>query len=63
MCEGVVDEPIESEIQRNGRTAYWGYVIEEEKYLKVVVEPDGQEIVTAHFVRGFKKRAERRGRS
>jgi hypothetical protein len=35
-------------------------VVQEDKYLNVVVESDGEEIVTAHFDRGFKKRAERR---
>lgn len=61
MCERVVNESIESEIQKNGRIAYWGYVVEE-KYLKVVVESNGEEIVRAHFDRGFKKRVERRDR-
>lgn len=60
VCERVINEAIERETQRNGRVAYWGYVIEEEKYLKVVVEPDGEVIVTAHFDRGFKRRAKRR---
>ena len=60
MCEKAVNEAVEREEQRNGRIAYWGYVIEEDKYLKVVVEPDGEEVVTAHFDRGFKKRADRR---
>ncbi|HZY65661.1 MAG TPA: hypothetical protein VFE21_07265 [Rubrobacteraceae bacterium] len=62
MCERVVNESIESEIQKNGRIAYWGYVVEEVKYLKVVVESNGEEIVRAHFDRGFKKRVERRDR-
>lgn len=60
MCEKVVNDSIAREEQKNGRLAYWGYVVEEDKYLKVVVESDGEEVVTAHFDRGFKKRAERR---
>lgn len=60
MCEKVVDEAVVLEEQRNGRIAYWGYVIEEDKYIKVVVESDGEEIVTAHFDRSFKRRADRR---
>lgn len=63
MCESIVREPIESETQKSGRIAYWGYVIDEDKYLKVVVEPDGEEIVTAHFDRRFKAGVERRDRS
>lgn len=62
MCEKVVNELVDHEEQKNGRIAYWGYVVEEDKYLKVVVEPDGEEIVTAHFDRGFKNQAERRDR-
>lgn len=62
MCERAINGAIERETQKNGRIAYWGYVVEEDKYLKVVVESNGEEIVTAHFDRGFKKRAERRDR-
>jgi hypothetical protein len=36
------------------------YVPKKVKYLKVVVEPDGEEIVTAHFDRGFERWARRR---
>lgn len=63
MCESVIGEPAESETQKSGRIAHWGYVIEEDKYLKVIVESDGEEIVPAHFDRGFKRRAESRSRS
>ena len=62
MCEEVVKEPTEREEQGNGRTAYWGYVVKEDKYLKVIVESEGEEILTAHFDRSFKKRVERRDR-
>lgn len=63
MCERVVVDPLEREEQERGRTAFWAYVREEGKYLKVVVELDGEEIiVTAHFDRGFERRARRRQR-
>ncbi len=62
MCERVVADPLEREDQERGRTAFWAYVREEDKYLKVVVEPDGEEIVTAHFDRGFERRVRRRQR-
>ena len=39
--------------------AYWGYVESEDRYLKIVVEPDGEEGVTAHFDRGFGRRVRR----
>lgn len=62
MCERAVTEAVEIEKQPDGRTAYWHYVADERRYLKVVVELDGEEIVTAHFDRGFGRRVERRRR-
>ncbi len=62
MCERAVTEAVEIEEQPDGRIAYWHYVEDEGRYLKVVVEPDGEEIVTAHFGRGFGKSVERRRR-
>ena len=60
LCERVVTEAVERELQTDGRMAFWGYVEDEDKYLKVVVEPDMEEIVTAHFDRSFKRKIERR---
>jgi hypothetical protein len=48
MCERVEAGPMKREYQDKGRTAYQGYVPEKDRYHKVVVEPDGEEIVTAH---------------
>jgi hypothetical protein len=56
MCEWAVRNPAASEPGRKGRTAYWGYVEDEDRYLKVIAEPDGEEIVTAHFDRGFRRK-------
>jgi hypothetical protein len=56
MCEQVVRNPVVSEPNRKDRIAYWGYVESEDRYLKVIVEADGEEIVTAHFDRGFKRK-------
>ncbi len=61
MCERVVTDPVASEPSFKGRMAYWGYVESEDRYLKVVVEPDGEEVVTAHFDRGFGRRMRRQG--
>ncbi len=61
MCERVVVDPVASEPSLKGRTAYWGYVESENRYLKVVVEPDGEEVVTAHVDRGFGRRMRRQG--
>ncbi len=59
MCERVKAEPMRREDQNEGRTAYRGYVPEKDRYLKVVVEPDGEEIVTAHWDRSFRREVER----
>ena len=61
MCERVVTNPVASEPSLKDRMAYWGYVEGEDRYLKVVVEPDGEEVVTAHFDRGFGRRTRRQG--
>ena len=61
MCEQVKAEPLEwnRDEQPRDRTAYWGYVAEKGRYLKVVVEADGEEITTAHWDRAFRRRMER----
>lgn len=62
MCELVKARPLDedSENQPRGRTAYWGYVAEKARYLKVVVEADGEEVTTAHWDRGFGRKMKRR---
>ena len=60
MCERVKAESMKREDRDKGRTAYWGYVPEKARYLKVIVEPDGEEIVTAHWDRGFRREVERK---
>lgn len=59
MCERVKAEPMKTENQEKERTAYQGYIPEKDRYLKVIVEPDGEEIVTAHWDRGFRRIIER----
>jgi hypothetical protein len=62
MCERVSAEPMKTEYQGRGRTAYQGYIPEKGRYLKVIVEPDGEEIVTAHWDRSFRREVERKDR-
>ena len=57
--ERVLQNPIKVEVQSNGRIRYWGYIEEEDKYLRVIVEPDGETVHNAFFDRGFKRRARR----
>jgi hypothetical protein len=60
MCERIKNQPMNTVNQDRGRTAYQGYVSEKVRYLKVIVEPDGEEIVTAHWDRGFRREVERK---
>ena len=43
----VVDNPVHILTQEDGRTRYWGYVNELNRYIRVVVDADGETIVTA----------------
>ncbi len=55
-CERVVRAPLQEEEQDNGYYRFWGYIIEEEKYLRVVTLEDRETIKTAHWDRNYKKR-------
>jgi hypothetical protein len=55
LCELVIKENVHSELQKDGRIRYWGFVPQYDKYLRVVIEADGETILTAHFDRNFKK--------
>jgi hypothetical protein len=52
--ERVVTNPICTEVQPNGRVRHWGYIAEMKKYLRVVVEPDGETVHNAFFDRRFR---------
>lgn len=60
MCQRVVEEPVKEEPREDGSINFWGYIEERDRYLKVVVNPETQQAITAHFDRGF-KRIMRRG--
>jgi hypothetical protein len=40
-----LQNPIRTEVQANGRIRHWAFIVELEKYLRVVTEPDG---ITVH---------------
>ena len=52
--ESVLENPEKEEIQADGRIKKWGYIHEEEKYLRVILLPDGKTIHNAFFDRRFK---------
>lgn len=52
--EHVLNNPIRTEVQANGRIRHWGYIAEMDKYLRVVMESDGETVHNAFFDRRFK---------
>ena len=52
--EAALRNPIRKETQENGRMRYWAFIEEADKYLRVVVEPDGETVHNAFFDRRFR---------
>jgi hypothetical protein len=52
--EFTIQNPARTEIQGNGRIRYWAYIEELGKYLRVIVEPDGETVHNAFPDRRFK---------
>ena len=50
----VLDSPLQTEIQTDGRKKLWGRIEEVGKYLRVVVLEDGETVHNAFFDRSFK---------
>lgn len=57
-CEYVVNNYVSKEVQSDGRVKYWGYIQKYNKYLRVVLDSDGETIITAFFDRNFKNKME-----
>jgi len=53
---------VEIETQPNGRTRRWIIVPEVERYLRVIVEPDGETVHNAMFDRNYARKMKRRAR-
>ncbi len=51
----VCEFPEHEQTQIDGRKRKWGYIKEEDKYLRVVVLEDGKTVHNAFFDRDFKK--------
>ena len=49
-----INNPIHEEIQADGRIRRWTWIETEQKYLRIVLLPDGQTIHNAFFDRRFK---------
>ena len=51
--ERVIQHPVKETIQEDGRIRRWGLILEEGKYLRVILLPDGETVHNAFFDRGF----------
>jgi hypothetical protein len=51
--ERVIQHPVKETIQEDGRIRRWGLILEEGKYLRVILLPDGETVPNAFFDRGF----------
>ena len=52
--EGAVSSPVAEQIQADGRIRRWVYIEAMDKYLRVVLLPDGETVHIAFFDRDFK---------
>jgi hypothetical protein len=51
----IILNPVKKEIQPDGRIRLWGFVKELDKYVRVVLLPDGETVHTAFPDRNFTK--------
>ena len=58
-CEKVLCNPEHTEVQKNGRIRYWGYIDELGKYLRVVTLEDGETVHNAMPDRNFTQKRRR----
>ncbi|MCF6147141.1 MAG: hypothetical protein E3K37_00605 [Candidatus Kuenenia sp.] len=49
-----IDNPIHTQIQSDGRIRKWVRIPEKEKYLRIILLPDGETVHNAFFDRNFK---------
>jgi hypothetical protein len=52
--EETLNEPVHMEIQRDGRIRKWKWIRDENKFLRVILLPDGETVHNAFFDRRFK---------
>ena len=50
-----IEHPLRTEVQADGRTRNWTWVREENKYLRVILLPDGETVHNAFFDRDFEE--------
>lgn len=50
----VIDAPLRTEVQSDGRMKIWGRIEEADKYLRIILLEDGKTVHNAFFDRSFK---------
>jgi len=50
-----IDNPFHMEVQSDGRIRKWKKIPEEDKFLRVILLPDGETVHNAFFDRSFKE--------
>ena len=53
-CQRIIENPVRTQVQENGRIQYWGYVAELGKYMRVITLEDGETLFNAFPDRRFK---------
>jgi hypothetical protein len=52
----VIQFPVRTDVQSDGRIRKWGWIDEEEKFLRVILLEDGETVHNAFFDRSFKEK-------
>ncbi|OGI02269.1 MAG: hypothetical protein A2Y25_09130 [Candidatus Melainabacteria bacterium GWF2_37_15] len=55
-CSDIIEKELNKIIQEDGRIRYWGYIQEENKYLRIVTLED-KTLHNAFFDRNFKEKS------
>lgn len=53
--QDAIENPLKVEIQKDGRIRKWVYVKEVDKYLRIILLPDGMTVHNAFFDRNFQE--------
>ena len=53
--QNAIDNPLRTEVQKDGRIRKWIYVREVDKYLRVILLSDGATVHNAFFDRSFQE--------
>ena len=51
----VIQSPVKTDVQSDGRIRKWAWIAEEEKFLRVILLQDGETVHNAFFDRSFKE--------